>query len=122
MINDLQDGAERQRAEAALAEREAQYRSVLESTSDGLLIFDLEGKLVDLNPAAARMHGYSVEEFRILKPSQFIHAGSLPIFEQFIETVKAGRDFHGRARDLRRDGTPFHIEVVGTGFAYQDIH
>ncbi|MGD9046923.1 MAG: PAS domain S-box protein [Anaerolineae bacterium] len=119
MINDLQDGAERQRAEAALAEREAQYRSVLESTSDGLLIFDLEGKLVDLNPAAARMHGYSVEEFRILKPSQFIHAGSLPIFEQFIETVKAGRDFHGRARDLRRDGTPFHIEVVGTGFAYQ---
>jgi PAS domain S-box-containing protein len=119
VINDLQDGAERQRAEAALAEREAQYRSVLESTSDGLLIFDLEGKLVDLNPAAARMHGYSVEEFRILKPSQFIHAGSLPIFEQFIETVKAGRDFHGRARDLRRDGTPFHIEVVGTGFAYQ---
>ena len=55
---------------------------------------------MDLNPAAARMHGYSVEEFRGLEPSRFIHAGSLPVFEQFIETVKAGRDFHGRARDL----------------------
>ena len=47
MSKDLQDGAERHRAEAALAEREAQYRSVLESTSDGLLIFDLEGYIVE---------------------------------------------------------------------------
>jgi PAS domain S-box-containing protein len=114
-----QDIAERQRAEAALAEREAQYRSVFESTSDGLLIFDLEGKLVDFNPAAARMHGYSVGEFRGLEPSQFIHAASLPLFKQFIGMVRAGHDFRGRARDLRRNGTPFHIEVVGTGFIYR---
>jgi PAS domain S-box-containing protein len=116
---DLQDGAERQRSEAILTEREAQYRSILESISDGLLVFDFEGKLVDLNPAAARMHGYSVEEFRILEPSTFIHAGSLPVFEQLIGTVKAGHNFRGRARDLRRDGTLFHIEVIGTGFAYR---
>ena len=32
---------------------------------------------------------------------------------------EAGREFRGRARDLRRDGTPFHIEVVGTGFIYR---
>ena len=114
-----EDIAERQRAEAALAEREAQYRSVFESTTDGLLIFDLEGGLVDLNPAAARMHGYSMAEFRCLEPSQFIHPGSLPVFAQFVEMVKAGREFRGRARDLRRDGTPFHIEVVGTGFTYR---
>jgi PAS domain S-box-containing protein len=114
-----QDIAERQRAEAALVEREAQYRSIFESTSDGLLIFELAGKLVDLNPAAARMHGYSVEAFRRLEPSQFIHAGSLPLFEEFIEAIQAGRDFRGRARDLRRDGTPFHIEVHGTGFIYR---
>ena len=113
-----EDITERQRAEAALAEREAQYRSIFESTTDGLLIFDLEGNLVDLNPAAARMHGYSAEEFRRLELSQFVDPSSLPLFEQFVETVSAGREFRGRARDLRRDGTPFHIEVVGTGFAY----
>jgi PAS domain S-box-containing protein len=114
-----QDIAERQRAETALTEREAQYRSIFESTTDGLLIFDLQGNLVDLNPTAARMHGYLVEDFRRLRPSQFIHAGSFPLFEQFVETVKVGREFRGRARDLRRDGTPFHIEIVGTGFAYR---
>ena len=113
------DITERQRAEAALMEREAQYRSVFESTSDGLLIFDLQGVLVDLNPAAAQMHGYSEAEFRQLEPQQFIHASSLSLFAQFVETVQAGSDFRGRARDLRRDGAPFHIEVMGTGFTYR---
>jgi PAS domain S-box-containing protein len=113
------DIAERQRAEAALAEREAQYRSIFESTSDGLLIFDLEGRLVDLNPAAARMHDYSTEEFRNLEPGQFIHQDSLPLFERFVQMVRSGHDFRGRAMDLRRDGRPFHIEVVGTGFIFR---
>ncbi len=114
-----QDITERRRAEAALAEREAQYRSVFESTSDGLLIFDLQGSLVDLNPAAARMHGYTVEEFRALDASQFIEASALPVIRQLIETIRRGDEFRGRARDLRRDGSSFHVEVTGTGFAYR---
>ena len=113
-----QDIAERLEAEAALAEREAQYRSIFESTTDGLLIYDLDGNLVDLNPAAAQMHGYAPAEFRRKPPQQFIHPESLPLFEQFLETVRTGHDFRGRAMDLRRDGTPFHIEVLGTGFLY----
>jgi PAS domain S-box-containing protein len=114
-----QDITERRRAEAALREREAQYRSIFESTTDGLLIYDLDGNLVDLNPAAARMHGYALEEFRGLSPEQFIHPESLPLFERFIETVKAGHDFRSRARNVRRDGTAFYIEVLGTGFIYR---
>ena len=65
------------------------------------------------------MHGYSPEEFRRLEPGDFIHAGSLPLFEQFVETVRAGREFRGRARNLRRDGAPFHVEVAGTSFTYR---
>jgi PAS domain S-box-containing protein len=114
-----QDIVKRLQAETALSEREEQYRGIFESTSDGLLIFDLEGNLVDFNPAAAQMHGYGMDEFHGRSPEQFIHAESLPLFEQFVEAVRAGRDFRGRARDLRRDGTPFHIQVLGTGFTYR---
>jgi PAS domain S-box-containing protein len=114
-----QDIAERLQAEAALSEREAQYRSIFESTTDGLLIYDLDGNLVDLNPAAAQMHGYEPEEFRKQPPDHFIHPESLPLFERFLGAVRAGHDFRGRAMDLRRDGTPFYIEVLGTGFIYR---
>lgn len=114
-----QDITERLQAQAALSEREAQYRSVFESTSDGLLIYDLEGNLVDLNPAAARMHGYAQEEFRHLLPEHFIHPDYLPSFAHFLESVRDGGEFRRRVIDLRKDGTPFYIEVLGTGFVYR---
>jgi PAS domain S-box-containing protein len=117
-----QDIAERQRAEASLAEREAQYRSIFESTSDGLLIIALDGELVDANPAAARMHGYEAEDFAKLRPEQFIHPDSWPLFARFLEQVRAGETFRARAVDLRKDRTSFPVEILGTGFAYAGHH
>jgi PAS domain S-box-containing protein len=114
-----QDIAERLRAEAALYEREAQYRSVFESTSDGLLIYDLDGRLVDVNPAAATMHGYTPGEFCQLLPQDFIHPDYLPLFAKFLDTVKAGGQFRRQAMNLRKDGTPFYIEVLGTKFLFR---
>jgi len=109
----------RARIETTLREREAQYRGIYESTTDGLFINDLQGRLVDFNPAAAHIHGYTPEEFRQLQTSDFIHPDSLSVFSEYIETVKAGGQFRGRALDLRKDGTPFPIEVLGTGFIYR---
>jgi len=114
-----QDITLRQQAEAQLREREAQYRSIFESTTDGLFINTLDGQLVDFNPAAAHMHGYTPDEFRQLQPSQFIHPGSFHVFAEYIETVKAGQPFRGQAVDIRKDGTAFHVEVLGSGFTYR---
>ncbi len=113
------DTTERRQAEAALREREEQYRGIFESTTDGLFINTLDGQLVDFNPAAAHMHGYTPEEFRQLQPPQFIHPDSLHLFAEYIEAVKSGQFFRGQAVDIRKDGTPFHVEVLGSGFTYR---
>ncbi len=112
----IRDISAQVQAEAALREREEQYRNVFESNLDGLAINDLDGQLVDFNPAMARMHGYTVEEFRHVQPMQFVHPDSLPLFAAFMETVSAGREYHCRAVDVRKDGSTFHIEVIGTPF------
>lgn len=96
-----------------------QYRSIFESTSDGLLIFDLEGHLVDCNPAASRMHGYSLADFCDLDPTHLLHPDSMPLFGHFLDKVRGKEEFHGRIVNLRRDGTPFHVEIDGTGFVYR---
>ena len=45
-------------------DKEQQYRIIFEAASDGMIISDLEtGRVVDANPAAISMHGYSREEF-----------------------------------------------------------
>jgi PAS domain S-box-containing protein len=103
-------------AEAALREREEQYRNVFETSLDGLAINDLSGRLVDFNPAMAHMHGYTVDEFRSVQPLQFIHPDSLPLFAEFMEAVNAGREYRCRAVDVRKDGSTFYIEVVGAPF------
>jgi PAS domain S-box-containing protein len=114
------DITENKRIEADLYEREQQYRSIFESVSDGLFINSLEdGQLVDFNPAAARMHGYTVEEFSQLQPTDFIHSDSWPSFEAYVETVRSGEVFRNRSVDVRNDGTTFYVEVLGTFFTYR---
>jgi PAS domain S-box-containing protein len=119
LVSQIQDISERKEAEAKLSEKEEQYRSIFESTSDGLFINDLTGRLVDFNPAAAHMHGYTPDEFRQLQPTQFVHPDSLHLFDEYIEAIKEGRQYRARAIDVAKDGTPFYVEVIGSAFNYQ---
>lgn len=112
----VRDITERVQAEQTLRERDLQYQSVFESSIDGLAINNLDGELVEFNPAMAYMHGYTVDEFRHIQPPQFIHPDSLPMFVEYMATVKAGRELRGRAMDVRKDGSILHVEVVGAPF------
>jgi PAS domain S-box-containing protein len=107
------------RSEQALREREEQYRSIFENTSDGLIINSLEGIVVEANPACCAMHGYTHDEFVGLNPRAFIHPDSWALLDEYMETVKAGREFKAQAIDVRKDGTPFYVEVRGTMTTYQ---
>ena len=59
------------------SENEWQYRSIFDSANDGLIIINLEtGRVVEANPAACRMHGYTRDEFIGLHLTAFIHPDS----------------------------------------------
>lgn len=116
------DFTERLRAEQALREQEEQYREIFGSLSDGVFINRLDGTLVDFNPAAAHIHGYTVEEFQQLQPEQFVHPDHLYLYREYIETVKTGELYHCHAVDVRKDGSTFDIEVYGSPFQYRGEH
>lgn len=113
--------SDRKAAEAALRQKEAQYRSIFEAINDGIAIFDLElGQLIAVNPAICAMHGYTDEEFIQLKPEQCIHPSSIPVWEQFLNAVRAGNRFSGEAIEIHKDGSLIDIEVTGVPFLYGD--
>ncbi len=114
------DITKRKRSEAELREKEEQYRGVFESTSDGLIVNDPRtGIIVEANPAACRMHGYSREEFIGLDPRAHIHHDYHDRLADYLREVSAGGEFQTQAVDIRKDGTPFDVEVRGTTFTYK---
>ncbi len=103
-----------------LSEKEALYQSILDAASDGLIILNLEtGLVVDANPAACTMHGYTCEEFIVLPWVTFIHIDSQYIFNEYMRdfSPEGGGDI--RPLHQRRDGTTFYAEWRGTAFLYQ---
>ena len=113
------DAAEREQTEEELRERETQYRSIFESTSDALLIFDYEGTIVEANPAACRMYGYPYEELIGLSGREIVHPDYHHLFEDFRRQVRASGRFHAQSVDLRKDGSPINVEVHGASFSYK---
>lgn len=57
------EAVKRKKAEKALRGQERQYEKIFNSATDGLLIYDRSGNIVEANPQACKMYGYSHEEF-----------------------------------------------------------
>ena len=121
MLVVVSDITERMEAEQQLREREEQYRNVFEATSDGLDILDLDGFLVEVNPAFCQIYGYTREELIGMNVSSLVPPASQPIATEGMETLKAGMDYKvtADAQGLRKDGTTFSAEAHGIPFTYR---
>ena len=97
---------------------ESKYRAIFEATRDGLIINAPDGTIVEANPAACRMHGFTYEQFVGLHSHHFVHPDDLHLFQNFVEVTTQGGEFRAEARDIRSDGTAFPVEVLGTSFSY----
>jgi PAS domain S-box-containing protein len=100
-------------------EKEWQYRSIFDAANDGLIINDLEtGRVVEANPAACVMHGYTSEEFIGLQLTAFIHPDSQNVFGEYIRAFQSDGAFDARTQHICRDGSTFYAEWRGTAFTY----
>ncbi len=97
-------------------ETDRPYRCIFEAAGDGLILNDLEtGLIVEANLAAGAMHGYTREDFIGLHPISYIRPDSYAQFPKWVEAVQSGEVFEVTAEHVRRDGTPFTVEVRGSG-------
>ena len=108
-----------QRGQLDRKEKEWQYRSIFDAANDGLIINDLEtGRVVEANPAACMMHGYTREEFIGLPLTTFIHPDSQNGFSEYIRAFQADGVFDTRALHVCRDGSTFYAEWHGAALTF----
>ncbi len=100
--------------------RERQYRNIFEVASDGLIIHDLEtGLVIEANPAACTMYGYARNEFIGQLFTSFIHPDSSNQFSKYVQAVQSHGAYVALQAHMRRDGSPFYVELSGTVYMDQ---
>lgn len=112
---------ELERLDAARTSRATleQYRTIFNKSLDGLILFSLDGHIVDVNPAWTEMHGYTREETLRLRPTDFIPPESRDAYKKFIATVSNNQPFHTVTSGLRKDGSRYLADVRGVMMDYQ---
>src|SRR5512135_593366 len=99
---------------------EEEYRSIFEAASDGLVIYDIGlDSVVEANPAACEMHGYPRQEFIGLNPAVFMLPESHVLFLEQVRAAEPVRVFESLIVHLRRDGSPFHVEIRRSPINYR---
>jgi two-component system nitrate/nitrite sensor histidine kinase NarX len=101
------------------AEKDQPYWGIFDAVSDALIIQDLETeRVVEANSAAAKMHGYSRQEFIGLPATAYIRPDSRRVFTESALAVQSGGVFETSAIHVHRDGSPFIVEVRRSAFTY----
>lgn len=111
LVLDITDVRELERS---LSESEARLAMLAEHSSDAVLVFDEEGRFLEVNPRLYRMLGYTREELLGMRvhdliPEQDLAADPIPHAE-----LLAGKTVRRRRRLRRKDGTHASVEVVGS--------
>ena len=117
------DITERKLSEEALRASEEQYRSIFNASTDGLLLFARDGRVIDVNPAFAALVGCSVAEVMHSPPHAFVAPESGENLRQLMATVVSGEFFEAEGMILHRDGHPIPVNVRGVPVVYRgDAH
>jgi two-component system cell cycle sensor histidine kinase/response regulator CckA len=101
-----------ERARAALRESEERYRAIVDQAADGIFIMDLEGRILEVNDAFARSHGYTTGELREIGLGGIdVDAASTP---DRMRRVLAGERLTFEVEHWRKDMSRIHLEVTAS--------
>ncbi len=113
----LRDISERKMAEAEMVQNAARLKSILNTTVDGIIVIDENGRIESFNPAAEHLFGYSSDEaigqnVKMLMPASYSvqHDRYLRNYLESSEPriIGIGREVMA----LHKDGSTFPIDLA----------
>ncbi|PYU60150.1 MAG: hybrid sensor histidine kinase/response regulator, partial [Acidobacteria bacterium] len=108
------DITERKRAEEALRQSEAGFRSVVEDAPYGIYRSSPSGRFLQVNPAFQKMLGYDLEEELLRKDLAsdiFRHTGEYQRLGELLTGTEEAKDVEMEWK--RQDGTPITVRCSG---------
>jgi PAS domain S-box-containing protein len=101
----------RKKAEERLRDSEKNYRELYEHATEGIILTDEKANIYDMNPNAAEMLGYSLDEIRGMNGKELIHPDDLQERPFMLEKAVSGEMVHIERRLRKKDGDYIPVEV-----------
>ncbi|MGL5134061.1 MAG: hybrid sensor histidine kinase/response regulator [Planktothrix sp.] len=110
-----EDITERKHAEEELQESEARFRTLIETTFDGIIIHE-NGIIIEANQGASIMFDYPLGEMMGSSLLDFVTPESQDLI---IQNIRNNLEAPLEAMGLRKDGTIFDVEIIGRDQIYK---
>lgn len=110
------DITERKHADAALRQSEARFRSLVQNSSDFMLVIRPNGTLEYASPSVQRLLGYSVEDYLNESPLHFVHSDDRELVGGRLRRLLMGEQLNGTVeyRVRHRNGEWVWFESLST--------
>jgi PAS domain S-box-containing protein len=118
MINVSNNITERVRTEQALRESELRFRTIFQQAHMGIDLVDIEGNIVESNPALREMLGYTAEEMRHMNYTDFTHLDDISSSQAFFKQLIEGERDHFQfdKRYIRKNGKTLWARLSASVF------
>ncbi|MFM8330507.1 MAG: PAS domain S-box protein [Candidatus Methylumidiphilus sp.] len=114
-----EDITARKQMEAQLNETASHYRGIFENSADAILIIDMQGQILDANPNAHTLYGYTRQEFVGMHSRVVVPPENLEKVQAALAAVQAGQRYSVETEDIKKDGARVPVEVLASPFHYQ---
>jgi two-component system, cell cycle sensor histidine kinase and response regulator CckA len=107
-------------ADLALRESEQRYRTLFDQATDGIVIIDIEGRLIDVNASYAKMHGYTDDELRAMDLHEIDTEKTALLIRERMQQLMDGETLHIEVEHYHKDGHVFSLDVVANKIELQE--
>jgi PAS domain S-box-containing protein len=111
--------AERAHAATAACRSESQFRTVFENANDGIIIFDLQSRILEANSVICGRLGYTREELLSMRVSEIDPPGHRESAAECVRVVLERGQALFEGVNLCKDGTEIAVEISARLFDYQ---
>ena len=111
ILGNIVDITEHKRAQEALRDSQERYRTVLEASPDPVVVYDIEGRGIYINPAFTRVFGWTPEEL-LGKTISYVPDENWPETKMMIDKVLSGESFSDvESRRYTKEGKILDVSI-----------
>ncbi len=109
-----QEISERKQAQEALTASEEKYRSVMEATPDPIVVYDMNGRVLYINPAFSDVFGWTPDECMGKKMDRFVPEDTWEETKKGLKVIAAGKRLSSvETRRFTKDGRTIDVSISG---------